>query len=442
MAQKKLGVAVEPPDLPADRVLYAADDLPSEFVITGATPQFIASKERTDKALIRIECIVYPTLEKAKKAEEAALGQTEPKRSEVYRSGRTVTRLLAAGDDVRGYEKLASTIRQRMGFPEHSFDTVLPIPSELPVGFSLETSRTDAAAIVTDLGLETKPGDIKRAWQAKLKPQGSIVLFEVADYNARRRVEDQVKRRGAAETGHDLVFGVEGPDDETLDALENRMREKFGGDPRSPRAILIGRLQLQPSDLPAGWTLENAVSNPRLYSAELKGPDGTLKLTARESHNYGEIEKFRKEFAYAPGDLVLFNYAVILHVGGATEALWPAIDQIEVMLRKKMSMPLPRLEDFPLATRSGDSGHVLLDKVYRERVELKKVADRFGIEVARIKGALVKSPDGRTLLELADGADAAPKAGLIIRRGKFVACLDAKDPEAEAVRAQLRAPRP
>jgi serine/threonine protein kinase len=443
MVQKKLGIPVEPPDLPAERVLYTADDLPSEFEITGATPQFITSKEQSGKPSIRIESIVYPTIEKARKAEESALAQSDPKRSEVYRSGRTVTRLQSPGEDIHGYEKLASTIRQRMGFPDHSFDTAQPIASELPAGFTVESSRTDAAAILADLGLETKPGDVKRAWQAKLKPAGSIVLFEVADYSARSRVDDQLKKRGAAENGHDCVFGIEGPDDETLDALENRMREKFGWDPRQPRAVLIARLQLQPSDLPQGWTLENVVSDTRRYSADLKGPGGTLKVAARESHNYGEIAKIRKDLPYKPGDLLLFNYAILLHVSGATEAMWPALDPLEVMLRKKMRMIQPKLEDFPDATAGGDTATVLWDKVHRERVELKKVADRYGIEVARIKGALVHNSDpSRALLEIAEGADVAPKAGLVIRRGKFVACLDAKDPEAEAVRAQLRAPRP
>jgi len=52
--------------------------------------------------------------------------------------------------------------------------------------------------------------------------------------------------------------------------------------------------------------------------------------------------------------------------------------------------------------------------------------------------------DDTAILELEGEGEAVPKADRLIRRGRFVACFDAKAPEAtvEAVRAQLRAPRP
>jgi len=93
-----------------------------------------------------------------------------------------------------------------------------------------------------------------------------------------------------------------------------------------------------------------------LYTADLKGPQATLKLTCQESHNYGEISTFKKALPYRPGDILLFNYAVIAHVGGSSEALWPVLDQIEALLRKKMRMAAAKLEDLPLSFGSGRSG--------------------------------------------------------------------------------------
>jgi serine/threonine protein kinase len=453
-AQKKLGLPADGPDLPVERILYTDESLPSEYefgpahvhgVGTGETrseTQMIAPKSDPGKVTMSIRSTAFRDPEGARREEAALLGRKVARRLEVLRSGKTVTVLEQMSDDIHGYEQLAGPVRERMGFPAHSFETATPVAAELPPGFAFETTRADAAAIVSDLGLEVKATDIKRAWQGKLKPSGQITLFEVSDYSARSRVEEQVKKRGAAENGHDLVFAVEGPDDETLDALENRMREKFGWDRRQPRPVLIARLPLQPSELPPGWILENPVTGPRLYSADLKGPTGVLKLTAKESHNYGEIEKFRKDFDCKPGDILLFNYAVIAHVGGGSAATWSVLDQVETVLRKKMRMVVPRLEDFPLSTGTGDSATVIWDKVLREKVDLKAVADRLGIEVSKIRGALVRtSVPGRVVLELADGADLAPKSESLLRRGRFLACLESKDPLADVVKAQLRTTR-
>ncbi len=437
MAQMKLGLPVEAPELPVANVLYTKEEISSDWEIVREEPgvQDLALKADLEKPAIRIECRVTKPGDLVKK--------DGPRRVESYSSGRTLTVLRQLSGDVHSYEKMAGPVRQRMGFPPHTFETILPIAGELPEGFTIESTRSDAAAIMTDLGLDLKPSDTKRAWQAKLKPHGMITLFEVSDYSVRNKFEEQLRKRGPAEDAHDCVFAVEGPDDETLDALENRMREKLGWDRRPPRAILIQRMTLQPADLPKGWTLENVVSDKRLYTADLKGPQATLKLTCQESHNYGEISNLKKALPYKPGDILLFNYAVIAHVGGGSEALWPALDQLETMLRKKMRMTAAKLEDLPETYGSGVEATVLWDKVLRERVELKKFADAYGIEVSKIKGALVKRSDaGRLILEL-DG-DAAPKADRVIRRGRFAACLEAKIPEAtaEAIRAQLRAPRP
>ncbi|HLF92214.1 MAG TPA: protein kinase [Planctomycetota bacterium] len=446
MAQKKLGLPVEPPDLPVAQVLYTQEELSSDWEIVRQEPgvQELALKADPQKPAIRIECRQLNTPANAKAA-EAALKKDGTRRVEGFSSGRTLTVIRQLSGDVHSYEKMAGPLRQRMGFPSHTFETILPISGEMPEGYAIESTRTDAAAIMTDLGLDLKPADAKRAWQARLKPHGMITLFEVSDYSTRNKFEEQLRKRGPAEDAHDCVFAVEGPDDETLDALENRMREKFGWDRRQPRAILIARMTLQPADLPKGWTIENAVSDKRLYTADLKGPQATLKLTCQESHNYGEISTFKKALPYRPGDILLFNYAVIAHVGGSSEALWPVLDQIEALLRKKMRMAAAKLEDLPLSFGSGTEATVLWEKVLRERVELKKLADLYGIDVSRIKGALVARQDaGRAILELEGEGEAVPKADRLIRRGRFVACFDAKAPEAtvEAVRAQLRAPRP
>jgi hypothetical protein len=234
-----------------------------------------------------------------------------------------------------------------MGHPDHTFDTILPLPGEMPAGYQLGEVRTDVAAIVRDLALEgVSSSQIARGWQVKVKPQGSIVLFQVEESGVRSKIEAELKKRGAGDDGHGFVFGVEGPDDETLDALENLMRVKLGWDPNRPRAILLHRVQLKPADLPPGYSLDGVVLDRRLWKAELKGPQGNLQFIARESHNYGEIDQIRKELAPKPGDVQLFNYAVVSQVSGPGEAAWPILDALEDTLRKRMRMGAPSVEEF------------------------------------------------------------------------------------------------
>jgi serine/threonine protein kinase len=268
-------------------------------------------------------------------------------RTEILRSGKTLAVLLMEAPEVHIYERVAGQIRLLMGAPERSFDTMVPVAGEMPAGYQLGESRTGVAAIVKDLGLENVSApDIARAWQATVKPHGSMVLFQVEDSTVRSAIRDQLRKRGAAEDGNGCIFGVEGPDDETLDALENLLRQKNGWDANRPRAILIHRVQLTPADLPQGYSLEGVAYERRQWKATLRGPLGAIEYIARESHNYGEIDQIKKEWKPKPADVQLFNYAIVAQASGSGESSWPALDALEAVMRRKMRMGPAVAEDF------------------------------------------------------------------------------------------------
>jgi len=49
-----------------------------------------------------------------------------------------------------------------------------------------------------------------------------------------------------------------------------------------------------------------------------------------------------------PGDVQLFNYAVIAQASGAGEASWPALDALEATMRRKMRLGAADVEEYAL----------------------------------------------------------------------------------------------
>jgi serine/threonine protein kinase len=456
--QKKLGLPEQPPEIPLDHLLFEDSAAPEGFVmlreeyagvpreyslfnlkLPGVVRQFGANIHSAEggTGVLKYTALAFQAADAAAAAEKRLASHVWPAsvrviRTEALRSGNTLAVLLLLTPELHLYEKLASQVRERMGYPEHTFDTILPLPGEMPAGYELGEARTDVAAIARDLGLENVPlSQIARGWQTKVKPQGSIVLFQVEDYSARSKIEGELRKRGAAEDGHGYLFAVEGPDDETLDALENLMRLKFGWDANRPRAILLPRVQLKPADLPAGYSLEGVVHDRRLWKAELRGPQGNFQYTARESHNYGEIDQIRKELAPKPGDVQLFNYAIIAQVSGPGEAAWPLLDALEDTLRKKMRMGPPSVEELAMEKFLPEGCKILnrpdLGFGTNPRVMKSPVAVQQGLKEvwsAEIPGfvrgwAAVLNP-GETQVVVLQAADGGKTADLLARLRKAV----------------------
>jgi hypothetical protein len=171
----------------------------------------------------------------------------------------------------------------------------------------------------------------------------------------------RLQSRGAAWYQNGFVFAVEGPDDEALDALENRIREKFGWDRNRPRSIHLLHARLTPADLPAGFTLADEKIDRRSFSCTLRGPSVSLPVRIEETFDYGLIEKAKQGMAYKAGDLLLVKDTVVAFVGGAEEA-WPVLNQLEAILRKKMRMGGPTAEEYAIASWELKDGRVYLDR--------------------------------------------------------------------------------
>ena len=377
--KKKLGLPEEAPEIPLDHLMLEKSDAPEGFILSSETPDSAPRKDPYEFSIFNVKvpgviqrhavtltqaesgagvlsyaAINFITPQAAMAAEKHLATHLWPAslhiiRTEVIRSGSSVAVLWLLSPELHLYEKLAGQVRQLMGHAERTFDTMIPVPGEMPPGYELGETQSDVGVILKDLALENvSPSEAVRAWHAKVKPHGSMVLFQVEDSDVRSKIREQLRKRGAAEDGTGCVFGVEGPDDETLDALENTLRAKFGWDANQPRPVLIHRVQLTPADLPSGYSLEGVVFEKRLWKADLTGPLGSIQYTARESHNYGEIDQIQKEFGPKPGDVQLFNYAIVAHASAQGESAWPALDALEATLRRKMRLGPAGAEDYAI----------------------------------------------------------------------------------------------
>ena len=467
MIQKKLGLPAEEPELAVENLRIEKSDLPKDWK-TSDGPEPAAVPSRTshstflaprNEGFMVLDVYRWDTAkaaeahEKRLRALEAGVPTTDLLRKairfDVARAARTVAVLYHNTQHMAGYEKVAQEIRAWTGHPKRTFQTILPTAAELPAGYTFEKTVTDPKAVIEELGLsEVKPADVKNAFHAVLKPHGAIQLLEIHESKVKYAVENQLEKIGPAEYCDEFVYAAQGPDDVSLDALENRMREKCGYDRNRPRYIKMADARLGEKELPAGLTLKPLKAQETTYEAEIQGPAGALKVTARSFNDYRDLLKFAdQEAPYAPGDVLLVKDFIVVHVGGP-EAAWPALEALEAALRKKMRMDPRELEDL-LHGPGLPRGSQL-----KETAELKDFAQRSKIDPTLLKEAWRADSDTiqAFLLQCRDAkaADELAKLPGAFRNGDFVGVVRAQDGAvaedvkklAEQLRGRLRTAKP
>src|SRR5262245_16683306 len=289
--QKKLGLPEDPPEIPMENLKLDRSDLPSEWVFretsapaaapAGVAERYEVSMEPLDgDDLLELRIWVGKTAKDADAFAADKLGFAGRRKVEVRRAGRTVAALALSGDNFNAFERVAKELRQLLGIPQFTFETIALAPEDVPEGFSIDKIENDPARVLQLLGVTgVLVSEVPRAAYYRLKPHGMIVLVETKDSRSRSAIDQELRKTGVAQQSDSWIFGVEGPDDETLDALENRMRAKLGWDPQHTRYVTLAKAKLVPADLPAGYTLgKTPMENSELYSNEIQGPQGTLKL--------------------------------------------------------------------------------------------------------------------------------------------------------------------
>jgi tRNA A-37 threonylcarbamoyl transferase component Bud32 len=361
--QKKLGIPEEVPEIPLENLKLERSDLPSEWVLRegfapapvppGVVDRYDVSMEPLEGAdQLDVRIWVAKTPKDADAFAADKLGFAAQRKVEVRRAGRTVAAVALQGKDLGAFEKVARVLRRLMGFPDQTFETIALAPEDLPPGFSFDKTETDTTKVVQALGV---PGvltsEITHAAYYRLKPSGLVVLIESKDSRPRSLIEAELRKTGAAWSTDVWLFAVEGPDDETLDALENRMREKIAWDPHHSRYVTIPKARLSPADMPAGYALGEAREGDgpgqKTYENTITGPNGTLTVRMIAADQHPEYEAGKKFSGNKPGDILLTNDLdyVAAHVGGVREADWAAMDLLEAALRKKLRVGPPRVEE-------------------------------------------------------------------------------------------------
>jgi hypothetical protein len=381
--QKKLDLPVEPPTIPLDLLRAGHSDLPSKWqawLLSDWGPGVSAPKgkpvegtragfEQNLAPHENVSGVVFQVCQFERKKDAEAYAPVEKARAEleVIRRGDVVAALYRSTENLYAYQKIAEEVRQWMGFPRRTFDQIILTPRQLPVGFAIEKVETAAPTVLTGLELTDVPASgILRAWRATFKPAGSIAILETTEDVDRSGMTRRLQNRGAAWYQDNFVFGIEGPDDETLDALENRVREKFGWERNLPRAIQLLSARLTPTDLPAGFSLTEEKIDRRTFSCTLRGPSVSLPVRIEQTFDYGLIEKAKKETGYKAGDVLLVKDTVVAYVGGPEEA-WPVLKQLEATLRKKMRMGGPTADEIGIASWELKDGRVYLDRKDKNR---------------------------------------------------------------------------
>jgi serine/threonine protein kinase len=360
--QKKLGIPEDVPEIPLENLKLDRSDLPSDWVFretpplvpvpAGLVERYEVSMEPLEGAdLLEYRVWVGKTAQDADRFAADKLGFAGRRKVEVRRSGRTVVALALQGHAFTAFEKVAKEARVLLGFPALTFETIALAPEDLPEGFTFDKIENDPAKVLHALGVTgLLQSDVPRASLYKLKPHGMVVLLESKESRNRSAIEQELRKTGSSWSYDPWVFGVEGPDDETLDVLEGRMRAKFAWDPQNSRYLSIAKTRLAPADVPAGYTMGTPKETENLYTVDLTGPQGVLKVRLSVTGQFPEYAEDKKFPGHKPGDIGIFkdsDYATAF-VGGGTEADWPALDQLEARLRKKFRLGPPRVEEFSI----------------------------------------------------------------------------------------------
>ncbi len=466
MLQKKLGLPVAAPDVPLDNLEVEA---PKGWVLEvkpgGDASRREVSLEGPEKSgTIFVGVYVFESADKAKGQEPELRKKLEKDatRVEILRSERTVLALSLRGQAIGAYEHIAGDLRLSLGFEQRSWDTVLPSAAELPEGYSFDRVETDLKQIFQLAAIdEVRPSEVARGWRATLKPHGVILVFEAEDYSVRGTLKEKMKPRGPAWDSQKWVFGVEAPDDESLDALENRMREKFGWDRNRPRPLQLLGARLGPSDLPQGFEMTDETVDRTSFSCTIKAPQGALQCRMVQTYDYGKIDKAIKEMPYKPGDLLFVKDTVVAYIGGL-EASWPALDLLEPVLRKKMRLGPARFTDLAIRSDQLPKGSLYLDRPPRHSPNPRSIKHT-APEVVGWWDAVADPSETRIeIFELRDAADARaweasirearkakpPVHAVSFTKGPFVISLEQQKPGeaafsalSEIARGKLRLPK-
>jgi len=478
MLQKKLGLPALVPDVPLDSLTVEKGELPEDWMIESLNPSvlsktgLVAGSEQSmyhadQKGGIVVVAALYDTAARAK-TEEASILQAIRKdatRTESCVAGRTILAMALRGRQIGAYEKVAGKLRICMGTDDYTFDSVVPVEAELPDGYRFDSVETDVRAILKQIPIKgVQASEVRRAWRAVLKPHGSIVIFQPADSTHRSAFNDALSKRGAGTDGHGLCWGVEAPDDESLDAIENFVREKFGWDRNHPRPLQLMSARLQPSDLPAGFEIVDEAIDRRNYACTIKGKDVSLACKFQQTFDYGLVEKLRREQPSHPGDIVLIKDTVLAWVSGP-ESAWPVLEALEPVLRRKMRLGPPSVEDFALRTADLPKGSLYLDRAPvlspNPRLGRSTSSEVKGwweamvdpsetkIDVYELKEETMATAWGTLLEETRKKQGRNPAHFRILRRGPFVVVLEQQKAGeaafkalADSVRGKLRQPGP
>jgi tRNA A-37 threonylcarbamoyl transferase component Bud32 len=460
LLQKKLGLPVNPPDVPLANLTLRDHDVPKGWTLetkpgADATRHEVTLEGPDGMGSLFIGAYSLDTAERARSQEGDLRKRLEKgaTRVEILPAGRTVLAIALYGKAVGTYEKVAEELRQCMGLPSRSWEILVPAPAELPEGYTIDKVETDVKTVFQLSGIEgPRESDVRHAWRATLKPNGVIVLLETEDSTVRSTLRDHLSKRGPAWDSGSWSCGVEGPDDVALDAIENRMREKFGWDRNQPRPLQLLSARLTPADLPAGFELSDETVDRRVFACTIRTPQGPLQCKIQQTFDYGLIGKMRKELPYTPGDLVLIKDTVVAYVGGP-EACWPALDQLEAILRKKMRLGAPEILEVGFLLEQLPKGSLYLDRP-PQNTPNPRTLKHTSPEVTGWWQAVVDPSETRIeIFQLRDAAAArAWEAGLIdarkkpdakapahaatFTRGSFVISLEQQKP-GEAVFAAL-----
>jgi serine/threonine protein kinase len=479
--QKKLGIPEEVPEIPLENLKLDRSDLPSEWVYregvapaaapAGLVDRYEASMEPLEGAdLLEVRVWVGKTAKDADAFAADKLGFAGKRKVEVRRAGRTVTAVALSGSNFAAFERIAKDMRRLMGFPEMTFETIALAPEDLPDGFSFDKIETDPARVLQTLGVTgVLASEVLHAATYRLKPYGLVVLIETKDSRPRSLIEQELRKTGAAWTYDLWAFGAEGPDDATLDLLENRLREKAGWDRQHDRYVTLPKTRLQASDMPAGYALGQAKEAPNSLDYEITGPQGKLKIRIIAEEQHPAYEKGKKFPGNKPGEVVLAKDTdyVAAYAGGGSEADWPAMDHLEALLRKKLRLGPPRAEEYSIEaalpegckiTNRRDLGFAQNPRLFKSPTAVQKgfselwAADLSGI--VRAWGAAIDPAETQVFFfQAAEGvktseialrlrkASAAAKHLSIREKGSIVAVIRsdrAEDAEFKAIDGQIR----